>query len=127
MKFDPQDPPRRFEVGNCVRFELRDCGTVHLTPDEQITFVTEEGGQYDVVRKDWGFYATPSLNGRLPQYGLRGALVVNQASRRYYVVLVEDGKEQPFAAYCALEGLRVVAWLDKAETIETMLGQSSGS
>ncbi|HQY58614.1 MAG: hypothetical protein WBB60_14560 [Nitrospira sp.] len=127
MKFNPQNPPRRFEVGNRLRFELQDCGTAHLNPDEQITFVTEQGGQYDVVRKDWGFYATPSLNGRLAQYGLRGALVVNQASRRYYVLLVEDGKEQLFAAYCSQEGLQVVAWLDKAETIETMLGQSSGS
>ncbi|MCS6289231.1 MAG: hypothetical protein H8K10_09675 [Nitrospira sp.] len=124
MKFAPKNPPRRFEVGHDVRFELQDCGTAHMQPDEQITFVTESGSQYDVVRKDWGFYATPSLNARLPQCGLHGALVVNQDSRRYYVLLVEKGKETRFAAYCSRERLQVVVWLDNADTVEAMFGGS---
>ncbi|WHZ25204.1 MAG: hypothetical protein OJF47_004316 [Nitrospira sp.] len=127
MKFDPTNPPRRFEVGHGIKFELQDCGTVHLLPDEQVTFVTETGSQYDVVRKDWGFYATPSLNGRLPQFGLHGALVVNQESRRYYVLLVEEGKEDRFKAYCSQEGLRVVLWLDRTDTVERWCDDSGGS
>lgn len=124
MKFSRKNPPRRFEVGHDVRFELQDCGTAYMQPDEQITFVTESGSQYDVVRKDWGFYATPSLNARLPQCGFRGALVVNHDSRRYYVLLVENGKTQQFAAYCVRERLRVVAWLDDTDTVESMFGGS---
>jgi len=124
MKFSPKNPPRRFEVGHDVRFELQDCGTAYMQPDEQITFVTESGSEYDVVRKDWGFYATPSLNARLPQCGLHGALVVNHASRRYYVLLVENGKEEQFADYCSRVRLRVVAWLDHDDTLESMFGNS---
>jgi hypothetical protein len=60
MKFLPKDPPRRFTVGSSVKFDMKDCGTLALTPDEQITLVTEKGAEYDVARKDWGFYATPS-------------------------------------------------------------------
>ncbi|HLN09267.1 MAG TPA: hypothetical protein VK281_09945, partial [Xanthobacteraceae bacterium] len=72
MQFDPKVPPRVFTVGNSGPIEMRDCGMVALDADEQLTFVTERGAEYDVARKDWGFYATPSLNGRLMQFGLRG-------------------------------------------------------
>ena len=40
-------------------------GTVYLAPNEQLTFVTENKNRYDVARKYWGFYATPSINSRL--------------------------------------------------------------
>ena len=58
-----------------------DCGRIALAPDEQVTFTTEAGGEYDVTRKSWGFYATPSINGRLKTFGLRAALVRNVAGR----------------------------------------------
>ena len=65
MNFDAKHPPRTYRCGVHQQIEIRDCGTVDLQADEQITFVTPRGGQYDLTRKDWGFYATPSLNGRL--------------------------------------------------------------
>ena len=65
MKFEPIEPPRRFVVGAHEDVELSDCGRVALDPDEQISLTTDAGAEYDVTRKDWGFYATPSLNERL--------------------------------------------------------------
>lgn len=112
MKFDRKDPPRLFEVGNSVKFNMKDCGTIALDDDEQVTFVTPGGAEYDVSRKDWGFYATPSLNGRLEQFGLRSVLIVNRGTGRYFLLLVEAGKEAAFDAYCQQENLAVVAWLD---------------
>jgi hypothetical protein len=53
--------------------------------------VTKSGAEYDVAAKDWGFYATPSLNGRLQQFGLRGVLIRNRGTGRYFVLLVEPG------------------------------------
>jgi hypothetical protein len=128
MKFDPKDPPRRFTVGNDVRFEMADCGTVALGPDEQVTFVTEAGGQYDVARKEWGFYATPSLNGRLAAFGLRAVLIRNRLTDRYFVLMVERGHEPAFDAYLAQESCDVIAWLDSTDaltTLRTTLGSSS--
>ena len=125
MKFEPIDPPRLFMVGNVEQFPMRDCGRVHLAADEQLTFVTEGGAQYDLARKDWGFYATPSLNGRLQSFGLHAALVKNP-SGRYFVLLVEDGKEALFDAYLASERLALVAWLDTSErlaALEEALGE----
>ena len=115
MKFEPKNPPRRFAVGNAVKFDMKDCGTLRLAADEQVTLVTESGAEYDVARKDWGFYATPSLNGRLEQFGLRAVLIQNRGTGRYFVLLVEHGKEPAFDSYLRDENLRVVHWLDSTE------------
>ena len=120
MRFEPKQPPRRFQVGNADKFEVSDCGTLALAPDEQITLVTEAGAEYDVTRKDWGFYATPSLNGRLEGFGLRGALIRNLLTGRYFVFLVERGREDAFDAYRAAESLEVVAWLDSTASLDAL-------
>lgn len=116
MKIDIKNPPRSYEVGRTVKLKMKDCGTVRLEPDEQLTFTTEAGAEYDLARKDWGFYATPSLNGRLQQFGLRAVLVKNMIGR-FFVLLVESGKESVFDQYVAVEELRVIAWLDNAENL----------
>lgn len=120
MKFEKKSPPRRFTVGNAVKFEMRDCGALALAPDEQVTLVTEGGAEYDVARKDWGFYATPSLNGRLESFGLRAVLIRNTLTGRYFVLLVERGREQAFSAYMVQESLEVVAWLDSTDALDAL-------
>jgi hypothetical protein len=119
MKFDPKNPPRDFEVGFDKKGIIRDCGTMHLDADEQITFVTESGNEYDVTRKDWGFYAGPSLNGRLLQFNLRAVLVKNRIDR-YFIMLVERGKEDRFERYVREEPLTIVAWLDSTAALRTL-------
>ena len=111
MKVKVIDPPRVFEVGRGEVIQFKDCARIEPEPDEQVTFVTESGAEYDVARKSWGFYATPSLNGRLKSFGLRGVLVRSPTSR-YYVFLVESGKEGDFQRYLDVEGHTVVCWLD---------------
>ena len=125
MKFEPKDPPRRFPVGNSVKFDMQDCGNLRLDPDEQVTCVTASGAEYDVAAKDWGFYATPSLNGRLEQFGLRGVLIRNRGTGRYFVLLVERGREEQFDAYCAQENLAVIAWLDSTAALDDLAAKLS--
>lgn len=120
MKFEPRQPPRLFKVGNAVKFDMKDCGTLRLEPDEQVTLVTGAGAEYDVARKDWGFYATPSLNGRLEQFGLRGVLIKNRGTGRYFILLVERGREALFDAYCEQENLAVIAWLDGSDALDAL-------
>jgi hypothetical protein len=119
VKIDEQNPPRLFEVGNGAKFLMKDCGAVRLEPDEQLTFVTDSGTQYDLARKDWGYYATPSLNARLLGFGLRAVLIKNPLGR-YFVLLVERGKEGLFEAYLESEQLRLVTWLDTSERLECL-------
>ncbi len=112
MKFTPIDPPRVFAVGHNREIEIKDCGRLELEADEQVTFVTPSGGEYDVARKSWGFYATPSLNHRLPQFGLKPALV--RSGERLYLLLVEAGKEDEFHDYLKLQRMELVQWLDSS-------------
>jgi hypothetical protein len=121
MRIDPVEPPREFEV-TARGDKLRHVADVALADDELVTFLTDSGTQYDVVRKSWGYYATPSLNGRLREQGLRAALCVGQPRatgqpQRMYLLLVEAGCEDRFQAYADAEGMRVVAWLDDDEAV----------
>ncbi len=110
MKLDKKDPPRHFAVKGVTLAHVAD---VALAPGEIVTFTTPAGGEYDVTRKDWGFYATPSVNKRLKDFGLRTALAETSATGARYVLLVERGKETAFQAYLDDQGMRVVTWLDE--------------
>jgi hypothetical protein len=116
MRFEPKDPPRAFVAGYTGTVTVKDCGTVALAADEQVTFTTPAGGEYDVTRKSWGFYATPSLNARLPRFKLRAALAKSWQDR-YFVYLVERGREEEFQRYLEAEHNFVVAWLDDEATL----------
>ena len=111
MKFSEREPPRRFLVGRESRVEISDCGTVQLAENEQVTFLTSNDHEYDVARKEWGYYATPSLNGRLADNDLRAVLAKNP-SGKFYVLIVERGHEPAFHRYLEEEGMSVVAWMD---------------
>ena len=119
VKFTPMDPPREFDVGGDEPIRMSDCARIELDPNEQVTFATDSGVEYDVARKSWGYYATPSLNGRLPKFGLRAALVAGPGSR-YYVFLIERGKEQDCERYMDAEGHRIVRWLDNTPDLESL-------
>lgn len=110
MRFTEIAPPRRFRAGRLAEVEISDTGRVALEPDEQVTFTTPAGGELDVTRKSWGFYATPSVNHRLRRFGLRACIATNPEGQRF-VLLVEDGCEAEFEAYRADQGL-TVDWMD---------------
>jgi hypothetical protein len=121
MNIYPKNPARIFHVGKPENdIFMKDCGSIVLEHDEQVTFTDSSGLEYDVARKDWGFYCTPSLNARLPSFGLRGVLIKNRETARFFVLLVEKGKEVLFDKYCKLENLAVISWLDCEESLKKL-------
>lgn len=122
MKIDRIDPPRRFNVG-IAEIELAHVADIALASDEMVTFRHEEGREFDVCRKDWGYYATPSLGGRLRRFGLRAALTRNIDTRHCFIVLVEEGHEVAWHAYNQAERQELVMWLDDFETLAQMRAQ----
>lgn len=104
-----------------MKLTLSDCGRVELGADEQVTFTTEGGGEYDVTRKDWGFYATPSMNGRLKTFGLRAALVLSTYGK-LFLMLVESGKEGAFLDYVHADHQKVLCWLDDDAEVARLAG-----
>jgi len=121
MNIYPQNPARNFKVGKPEnKIVMKDCGKIVLEQDEQVTFTDSSGLEYDIARKDWGFYATPSLNGRLKSFGLNGVLIKNKDSGRFFVLLVEEGKEDLFNNYCKKENLIVVTWLNSDSSLTAL-------
>lgn len=118
MKVTLKDPPRKFKVGQSQAIELKDCGTVGLEANEQVTFSTPAGAEFDVSRKSWGFYAAPSLNGRLPKFGLRPALVTNKSTGHFFILLVEKNQTHDFEKYLAEEKITFLHWLDQKDILE---------
>ena len=117
MKFTPKNPPREFIVSGVT---LKDCARIELEPGELVTFVTESGAEYDLARKSWGFYATPSLNGRLQSFNLRGVLVKSHKNGKYFVLLVERGKEDDFHEYMERDQMVVVCWMDSDDVLRKL-------
>lgn len=99
------------------KIDMKDFGQIELAVDEQVTFVTESGSEYDLARKSWGFYATPSLNNRLGRFGLR-PLLVRSPGKLYYVFLLEKGKEAELERYLHEEGHDIICWLDDPASLE---------
>lgn len=111
MNIIDRDPLRTFPVG-IAGTTLQHCADVQLEPDEMVTFITSAGREYDVARKSWGYYATPSLGGRLVANGFRAALVRNIDTRHCFVVLVEVDRLEEWREYNRRERQEVVLWLD---------------
>jgi hypothetical protein len=111
MNLSRRDPPREFKVG-AAGLTLFHCADVELEANEMVTFVSGQGQEYDVVRKTWGYYATPSIEGRLRTNGFRAALVQNARTIHRFVMLVDMVRVNEWLEYLAFEGLQLLFWLD---------------
>jgi hypothetical protein len=113
MRVKFHDVPRAFSP--LAGIQLRDMGEVLLSEDEQVTFRTESGKSNDILRKEWGFYLSNSLNAYLKGQGFKAALVRSHASAppRLYLNLVEIEKMDAFMDYLDEFDAEVACWLDE--------------
>lgn len=125
MKQELHNPPREFSPYPGIT--LHDMGDIWLDPDQQLTIRTPSGSGNDVVRKDWGFYLTNSLNVSLRSQGLKTALVASGTEDpRLYILMVENGKLDVFNAYLAQYGMKLIMWLDEYLARESKTANNGG-
>jgi hypothetical protein len=110
METSLKDSARKFKVNE--RVEISDFGKIKLDHNEMVSFVTESGKEYDFTAKNWGFYASPSINERLVKEGFKTALVKNTMGK-YYIMVVENDKLKEFNEYLKIEENFLVEWLDE--------------
>ena len=107
MKIKIKKNPRLFTVNN---IEIRDFGKIKLDKNELISFVTKSDKEYDFTAKEWGFYITPSINGRLKKEGFKVAIVKNK-NKKIFIMAIEKNKIKLFKKYCSDQQERVIKWL----------------
>ena len=101
---------RKFKVGFKKSYlTITHAADVKLKNDELINFKFEKYN-YNLVKKNWGFYATPSLNRRLKKEGFKSALIENLFSDTY-IILVHKLKMNKFKKYCKDHKQKIVKWL----------------
>lgn len=107
MKIKIKKKPRIFNVnvGN-TKIQLKDTAKIMLNKNEQVTF-KYLNSEYDVAKKDWGYYATPSINGRLKKFGFRTYLIKNKRDK-LYIFLVHKNKMRAFKKYCKDDNQKIV-------------------
>ena len=112
VKIKISKKPRIFKVGEENKIKIKEVGFVYLKNNEQITIINENKKKYDFVKKSWGYYATPSVNGRLKNEGFKTALVKNSFNK-YYIMVVDQKKIKIFRNYCKKENQTIIEWMDE--------------
>ena len=84
---------------------------IYLKPNEQITFVSKKNREYDFVKKDWGYYATQSINARLKKFKFLTCLVENRITKKKFILVVYKEKIILFKKYLKKESMKVIKWL----------------
>ena len=103
---------REFIVGERNnKLKIKHVANVNLNNNEQITFLFKKS-EYDFVKKNWGFYATPSINRRLVKEGFLSALVTNK-KKMVYLMVIHKSKIIAFKKYCKDHNQKIVKWLHK--------------
>lgn len=102
---------RIFKVGNKKNISIKHVANIILSNNEQVTFLINKNKEYDIVKKDWGFYATPSINGRLIDNNYKTALVKNR-DLKLYILIVQKNKMKIFKKYLKVNNLKIIIWLN---------------
>ena len=88
-----------------------------------VTFIDKRKISYDVKKKNWGYYATPSINGRLKNNKFKTALVSNEQGK-IFIMLVEKNNINKFKSYCKNEKQKIIIWLDDNKKTKKMFNLS---
>lgn len=84
---------------------------LNLYKNEQITLKFLQS-EYDIARKSWGYYVTPSLQKRCKFNNLHGAIIFNTRNKQTNFVLVNNKKKFFFKNYLDNNGYKVISWVN---------------
>ena len=102
---------RKFTTGLKKKQVIKDVGIIKIKNNEMVSFQAGNKKFHEVTRKNWGFYATQSINHRLKKI-FKTALVKNTQGK-IFLMLVEKDKIKKFKKYCLDERQIIIRWLDE--------------
>ena len=71
-------------------------------------FLSKNKKEYDFVKKDWGYYATPSINSRLKKFKFLTFLIKNKLTKFLFILVVYKEKMSLFKKYLKKEKLEII-------------------
>jgi hypothetical protein len=102
---------RRYNIGSVC---ITDVASVVLNNDEQITLMEKNYNfQYDICKKSWGYYATPSLNSRLKKNNLSSYIVKSKKNNKIFIHLVKKSKKKSYLLYLKSQNMEIINWPKK--------------
>ena len=66
--------------------------------------------EYDLCKKEWGFYATPSINSRLKNNNFTTLIVQGKKFGKFYIHIVDKKKINVHKKYLKSEKLKIIKW-----------------
>ena len=111
MKIKLKKKPRIFYPNKKKKLKIADYGQILLEPNEQICLITNRNSKHEITRKEWGFYATQSINSRLKK-NFKTAITEN-SKKNIFIMMVEKKYINSFKKYCKEHRQKVLIWLDK--------------
>jgi len=87
--------------------KIKEVAKIELDSNEMITFI-KDNKEFDFIAKEWGYYATPSINKRLKNFGYK-----TNSYGKYFINVVEVEKLDKFYDYLKKENSEVIKWLDE--------------
>jgi hypothetical protein len=82
---------------------------INLLPDEQMT-INHLHSSYDIAKKKWGFYVTPSFQNRCKKNNLLPALIIK--NNKIYFILVNKKKINYFMNFLKSKNYSLLKWLN---------------
>jgi len=82
-----------------------------LYKNEQVTLKFLQS-EYDIARKSWGYYVTPSLQKRCKSNSLNGAIIFNKKNNQTNFVLVNSKKKTLFKRYLDNNDYKIITWVN---------------
>ena len=95
---------RNFKVGENKKIKIIHKADIFLEDNEMVSFFTKNKKQYDITKKNWGFYISQSIHHRVFDEGFKIAIVKNKIGRKY-LMAVELKNIKKFNKYCGTEKL----------------------
>lgn len=103
---------RKFSVGLNKNIKIKHIANIYTKSNDQITFLSNKYQEYDVTRKSWGYYATPSINKRLMHFNYKTGLIKN-SNGMFYITVVDKKKLRLFKNYLIKENIKLISWLEE--------------
>lgn len=97
---------RSWTVGNKKDIIITEKLKIKLNDNEQVSFVgNKRKTNYEICKKNWGYYISPSIDKRLKNYG-HVVYITKNKKGQVYLMAVNLKKINKFILYCKKEKLK---------------------